>query len=151
MQNPAQESAMTEVALALAMGFFSLMILTLISMGVEANGADDTKAENPKGLNLVSSLSSASAIEPNNTDIVLFFDGSVFRNADLTLADPTSIMESAEYSNQRIILAVDPSLSFQAAMAAREHFPVPNLVVSLYSEDWKKSLSRVQGGQNAQK
>ena len=38
MRNPiaqpgAQDGAMTEVALALAMGFFSILVLTLVSMG----------------------------------------------------------------------------------------------------------------------
>ena len=36
MRNPPQEAAMTEIALALAMGFFSIMVLTLISFGSPA-------------------------------------------------------------------------------------------------------------------
>ena len=36
MSNSSQENAMTEIALAMAMGFFSVMVLTAISMGVPA-------------------------------------------------------------------------------------------------------------------
>jgi hypothetical protein len=33
MRNGSQDNAMTEIALALATGFFSIMVLTMVSMG----------------------------------------------------------------------------------------------------------------------
>lgn len=40
-ETPVQENPMTEIALALAMGFFSPMVLTLISMGTgQSRGAN---------------------------------------------------------------------------------------------------------------
>ncbi|MGB0672123.1 MAG: hypothetical protein ACPGNT_11560, partial [Rhodospirillales bacterium] len=47
------ESAMTEIALALAMGFFSLMVLTLISMG--AGTSDSPKQAASQSVQLVES------------------------------------------------------------------------------------------------
>lgn len=150
MHNTTSESAMTEVALALAMGFFSLMILTLISMGVEADTSEQQDGQNARILDLVSSKGSNSPAsqKTKTTDIILFFDGKRFRLSDMSIADPDKIVRQAKDKNQRIILAVDPTISFDAALAARERLPVENLVVSSYSKEWSQTLTG--GGNNAQ-
>lgn len=152
MQNTASESAMTEVALALAMGFFSLMVLTLISMGVEAKNPDGVENKSARILDLVADKASTSAAssKPTETDIILFFDGQNYRNSDLTTADPNSVVNQANASGSRVILAVDPDISFEAALLAREKLAVVNVVVSPYSAEWQKTLSSRSGGTDDQ-
>lgn len=152
MQNTASESAMTEVALALAMGFFSLMVLTLISMGVEAKNSDGAENKSVRILDLVTDEASTSAVSSklNEKDIVLFFDGQNYRNSDLTTADIHGIVKQANASGNRIILAVDPNISFEAVMMAREKLAVVNLVVSPYSAEWQRTLSSRLGGKHDQ-
>ena len=62
MGDTGQTNAMAEVALALAMGFFSIMVLTMVSMGAGAPGepGDDSVALDP-GLRLVAAAGHASA------------------------------------------------------------------------------------------
>ncbi len=142
MQSPAQESAMTEVALALAMGFFSLMVLTLISMGVESDRAENLPDKMARVLDLAATKTAPkTAIQTaGEEDILLIFDGRHFRHPDLSSADIKAVTDTANEKGQRIILAVDPALPFDAALAARERLPVSNLVVSPYSKDWKIAL-----------
>ena len=47
MRNAHQDSAMTEISLALAMAFFSIMVLTLISMG-----SGDATLQSPSSVNV---------------------------------------------------------------------------------------------------
>jgi len=142
MQNITQESAMTEVALALAMGFFSLMILTLISMGVETGTADPQKIQKALALDIIANKSAtgSAAIEPDAKDIILIFDGTSYRDAKLNIVSPAAITDEANAGGHRVILAVDPALSFEAALAAREKLQVANLVVSSYSAEWRDRL-----------
>jgi len=147
MQNATHESAMTEVALALAMGFFSLMILTLISMGVETGNADPTRIEAAKALDIVANKTAkgAAAIQSDSKDIILIFDGIDYRNADLALVSPADVTRQANADGRRVILAVDPALPFEIALAAREKLSVANLVVSPFSQEWRNRLQKLNG------
>jgi len=147
MQNATHESAMTEVALALAMGFFSLMILTLISMGVETGNADPARIEAAKALDIVANKTAkgAAAIQSDSKDIILIFDGIDYRNADLALVSPADVTRQANADGRRVILAVDPALPFEIALAAREKLSVANLVVSPFSQEWRNRLQKLNG------
>jgi len=150
MQSSTPESAMTEVALALAMGFFSLMILTLISMGVETGNADPARTKSAQALDILANKTTkgSAAIQPGSQDIILVFDGKSYRNADLNIVSPSEITQEANENGSRVILAVDPTLPFELALAAREKLPVANLVVSPFSEEWRNRLLKLDGSAN---
>ena len=139
----APENAMTEIALALAMGFFSLMVLTLISMG-----AGQSKTGAPAVLSLAPTSSrnqpAAAATSPG-IDLVIIFDGKRFLDTALRPVDPQTVIQSMTGPARRIVLALDPSLPLKDAMAARARVNAPNLVVSSLDERWLKALATAAG------
>lgn len=141
---PAQENAMTEIALALAMGFFSLMVLTLISMGAGqgAKSAPDVLALAP----LADSPEPSSAKTAANDDLIIIFDGKRFLDTDMRPVDPETVIQSMTGPARRVVLALDPSLPLKEAMAARARVNAPNLVVSSLDKRWIKALRTAAGG-----
>lgn len=121
---------MTEIALALAMGFFSIMVLTVISMGAAPQSGKAVAAAL-----LTPSSNADSAVEVENRDtIVVYYEGR-FVDADLKPVDPATIKASG-----RLILAIDPGLPLGEAMAAREKFSSDRLIVSTLNAEWLRAL-----------
>lgn len=141
VETPAQENAMTEIALALAMGFFSLMVLTLISMGVGQG-----EAKSPAVLALApsdissSGPSTRSAQSDPQKDLIIIFDGKRFLDTGLKPVDPETVIQSMTGPARRVVLALDPSVPLRDAMAARARVTAPNLVVSTLDDRWVKAL-----------
>ena len=121
---------MTEIALALAMGFFSIMVLTIISMGAAPQSG---KAVAAALLTPSSNADSAVEVESRDT-IVLYYEGR-FLDPQMKPVDPTTIKASG-----RLILAIDPGLPLGEAMAAREKFSSDRLVVSTLNAEWLRAL-----------
>lgn len=121
---------MTEIALALAMGFFSIMVLTVISMGAAPQSG---KAVAAALLTPSSNADSAVEVESRDT-IVLYYEGR-FLDPQMKPVDPTTITASG-----RLILAIDPGLPLGEAMAAREKFSADRLVVSTLNAEWLRAL-----------
>lgn len=152
MHNPTQESAMTEIALALAMGFFSLMVLTLLSMGVEPQSS---KAPEVQNMLAVDSVVLAPAQQPRAEnsgrtkttadDVIVIFDGHGFFDTDLKPVTPSEITAMASQSSRRIILALKPQITLQSAMQARAQIKSDNLIVSNLDQKWLAALSQRQG------
>ena len=115
-ETPVQENPMTEIALALAMGFFSLMVLTLISMGT--GQSSETKIE-PLSFAMASATTTQKISADNSADqgkqILIIFDGKQFLDAKLR---PLNLEEL----NTTII-----TLEFQldAALAHQQDFRNP--------------------------
>lgn len=130
---------MTEIALALAMGFFSIMVLTLISMGIDGRA--------PEAAQAVALAPSASedprtgATSPRPDDRIVIFDGHHFLDAAMEPLDP-AVLSGVR---GRIVLAVDPSLPMAKAMAARSRIKADNLVVSTLDDRWRAALGREDG------
>ena len=129
---------MTEIALALAMGFFSLMVLTLISMG-----AGDAKATKTQTLNLatLAQSTSSSATDIERDDLILIFDGKRFLDTAMNRINPKIVIAAMPDPNTRVVLALDPTLSLEQALKARELVKAKNLVVSSLDKKWLKALS----------
>ena len=142
---PAQENAMTEIALALAMGFFSLMVLTLISMG-----AGQTGKSAPEVLALApmtdQSRTADAATTALGNDLIFIFDGKRFLDTELRPVDPQTVIQSMTGPARRVVLALDPSLPLKEAMAARARVNAPNLVVSSLDARWIKALATRAAG-----
>ena len=142
---PAQENAMTEIALALAMGFFSLMVLTLISMGAGQSGKSAPQVLALAPATDRSRPATAEAVPGN--DLIFIFDGERFLDTELRPVDPQTVIQSMTGPVRRVVLALDPSLPLKEAMAARARVNAPNLVVSSLDARWIKALAtRAAGG-----
>lgn len=141
---PAQENAMTEIALALAMGFFSLMVLTLISMGAGQGNktAPDVVALAP----MADPAQSSSAETATSNDLIIIFDGKRFLDTKMRPVDPQTVIQSMAGPARRVVLALDPSLPLKEAMAARARVNAPNLVVSSLDKRWIAALRTAAGG-----
>lgn len=129
---------MTEIALALAMGFFSLMVLTLISMG-----AGDGKISKSDAIILVplTQASGSGATDINTKDLILIFDGENFFDTQMNLIDPNTAIGNRPDPSSRVVLALDPGLSLERAIKARGLVNAENLIVSSLDKQWLAALA----------
>ncbi len=136
-------NAMTEIALALAMGFFSLMVLTMISMGAgdgkKSTETAPTSAEMSVAKRTESSKSKGQAGPREDDKLVVFWNGG-FLDSDLKPVDPATLT-----ADGRVILALPPDLPMVDALAMRGRFAMPDLVVSTLNETWLARLQQHSG------
>ncbi len=134
MSDSNHDSGMTEIALALAMAFFAIMILALVTMGVPSS-AD--------GGHQVISIASATAEGgpqdptggPQNTSdhaIVIHWQGAFFDDQFRPFA--------LDQLDGPIALAVDPSLPMADAVTLRQQFEAVDLVITPLTEGWLEYL-----------
>ena len=140
MHNPAQESAMTEIALALAMGFFSIMVLTLISMGIDGRAPEPAQAVQLARAASDDARTGATAAMPD--DLIVIYDGQRFLDEAMNPVDPATL--PADSPGRRIVLAIDPAVPLAEAMAARSRIVARNTVVSTLDEPWREALAKAK-------
>ena len=150
MSNGIQTNAMAEIALALAMGFFSIMVLAMVSM---AAGSDTRKplvkiAKFDKGVNVASAQklkNSKNKFEkPSKMEIenfLIFFNGE-FLNAKLNNVDPAEFAKNKD----RIILAVSNRSNFLDVTAARQKVLAHNVIVIPLNQQWSNVLKEKYNG-----
>ncbi|NVJ90977.1 MAG: hypothetical protein HWE34_04935 [Methylocystaceae bacterium] len=141
MSDTTQTNAMAEIALALAMGFFSIMVLTMVSMGGGmvsqmsqsaikddpisiAKSADKPQEETNDG--------NSQNVQPQN--LVIFYKGQ-FLDHDLNSLKPADLGGRA-----KVVLAVSPDLSMSNTMAARKQVSVTDITVVVLNETWLSAL-----------
>ena len=134
MQSTGHEGAMTEIALALAMAFFSIMVLTLISIGTPGIETTAVKviaveAEDKKG-------AGSSSIEQG--DLIVIFHDDAF--LDKTMK-PISAERMGNHPG-RVILAISPVTPLRDVVGARERIGSKNLVVTELDALWLDTLSK---------
>lgn len=140
------ESAMTEVALALAMGIFSIMVLAMISMGIgPAETVDkklDQQAQNIDAL-VVSGKSKKSegAAKVEEDDLIVIFHQGQFFDSQLKATTNKVVSEKAASQNSRIVLAIDPKASLEQVLKARGGFVAENLIITQLDQAWIDRLS----------
>ena len=133
---------MTEIAIALAMGFFSIMVLTIISMGSGSAPAGQ-KIQNIALVEPVDRAEQATGSENSRkpkTQKIIIFDGKRFLDTELRPIDIGTINSSGESKDVITVLAMPPEISIKAAMAARKRLKVDNLVVSHLNDAWLNAL-----------
>ena len=136
MTEGTQENAMTEIALAMAMGFFSIMVLTMISMGVPLETNPDSKAKIPIFTLIQSKIETSKSTKLQNEDIFLVFDGNSYLDKALRPVDPKTIPNS-----RRIILGLSPGLSLESALSAQRNLYGKQVVLTTLTTDWKLALN----------
>lgn len=125
--------AMTEIALALAMGFFCVLVLALISMG--AGGAGDRPAmavDVPR----VATSGSATARPLDADEILLIHRDGRFLDAQGRQVAPGVLPQTG-----RVVLAVDPARPIQAALAARAKVPAEQVTLTTLDAAWIAALA----------
>ena len=118
---------LAEVALALSMAFFSLMVLMLFSITQEQNDREETQK--------VDFEYSDNAENSKITDEVLliFADGKFY---DKNLNN----INAETHESERVLLAVDPNLPMSDIMIATQFFKNKDLQLTTFSENWKQRL-----------
>lgn len=131
MTDGTQGNAMTEIALAMAMGFFAVMVLTMMSMGV---GTQDSKAV-ASALLTPAATNAAAARTLDKDDVLVIYDGAQFLDRRLAVVGPETLANTG-----RVVLAVDPALPMARAMAARQRIRAKDIIVTTLSEDWRRAM-----------
>ena len=135
MDHGNQGNAMTEVALALAMGFFSIMVLTMVSLGPGKSQSRETVQARLAPAQ--DETASASKTKPGAKDtIIVYHDGQYF-DGNLNPVKPAAVARDA---GGRVILALPPGLSMKEALEARGRIQTPDLIVSTLDAQWMNRL-----------
>ena len=127
---------LAEVALALAMAFFSLMILMLFAM-VNAPQADGTEAA--AATVEMSTNAKAKATDDAERQLVVFTEDGVF-DSTLTPLDPAGI------DTQRpVVLAVSDRMPISSITDFQRQYPELTLEIAELTPEWQARLAASQG------
>ena len=138
MHSEYQSNAMTEIALALAMAFFSIMVLAMVSMGSAMQVQSKTASGLADGIQL--SLPAAVASEATTTravaadEMIIHWRGR-FYDSTLQPIEITSLP-----TGEHRVLAIAPDLSIGEAMAVREKIATADLEVTVLDARWLQTL-----------
>ena len=128
---------MTEIALALAMGFFSLLVLAMVSMGAGRGKATSATAAILAPPAAQAADRGATGVEPDDV-ILIYFDGGFF-DTELRAVEPGQVDGA-----KRVVLAFAPDIALAEAMAARARVRSERLVVSTLDEAWLRALAGLE-------
>jgi hypothetical protein len=133
-----QSNAMTEIALALAMAFFSIMVLAMLSMGTALQAKGGAEARLAEGFQLspatVGEAPSGNTRQVAAAEVIVYWRGRYF-DAALAPIAPTALA-----GRDRIVLAIAPDLSISEAMAARDRIAAADLEVTALDARWMQAL-----------
>ena len=134
MQESTQGNAMTEVALALAMGFFSILVLALVSMGA-GQPASDKRETTAALLKPALARSDGSSTTLSADDRIVIYYQDKFLDPDLSPTDLASLPPEG-----RVILAFDPAIPLDEVVALYGRIERPDLIVSTLDAAWLARL-----------
>ena len=144
MEVDSTNNAMTEIALALAMGFFSLMILTMVSMQVKSIVTEpNAQPEQPRWK--ISAMAvdpatedatSSAVVEPELEDRFMIYADGRYYDQELVRIDP----EEIRVHPGRVILGVSPSLPMSETLSVRGRIEHQALVVTTLNQEWLQAL-----------
>jgi len=141
-----QTNAMSEIALALSMAFFSIMVLTIVSMGSGTKELESLMKENSPQLtkpddirlnakNAKNGEHSKSKIAKRSS--ILIYHQGVFRDGDLKVTDPDRFIAN---SKGPVFLAVDPSLVLGEVIEIHQKFGDNEVTITALNEEWLRSI-----------
>ena len=122
------ENPLTEVALALSMAFFSLMVLMLFAITNSSSGSPQqtVKVDGP----------TSNEIKKESPTFLIFFNGKYF-DETLELAKPGD-----QDKEKPLFLAVMPDLDVRSMMDAMQKINHPSPEVITLSNEWIRALSQ---------
>ena len=136
MADSSYGNAMTEIALALAMAFFSIMVLTMVSMSATPEKISKDQAQPTINLANSNTSNNQNAAAPTKRKLVVFWNGQ-FMDQQLNLLELSSLK-----SSKKIVLAMPPNLPMTEALAARARLEGANIVVSVLDKRWLERLAK---------
>ena len=144
-QESNQTKAMVEVALALAMGFFSIMVLAMVSMST-GTGAKDVlsnfvkplKVESQNNTKMKNDHNVANKIQVKNTNLIIWFENQFF-DSNLEKINPGSWMKNKHAP----VLAVAPNTDLKHLLNIKEKLGSDNTTITSLNDDWLKRLKLV--------
>ena len=134
-------NAMTEIALALAMAFFSIMVLAMVSMGAGSSDATIDQSSSTAmtdSLQISPSKPSDKAQPTSETSRIIVFYQGQYLSDQLKPVDPTTVT-----TDGKIVLAVDPTLPLADAMQARAGLSTNNITVTTLDQRWMRALEEI--------
>ncbi|SCA58270.1 conserved exported hypothetical protein [Candidatus Terasakiella magnetica] len=146
MSDTTQTNAMAEIALALAMGFFSIMVLTMVSMGsglVSQESVATAIKEEPIAIAKAAEKTDETAQKGQSAavqqeDLVIFYKGQ-FLDHLLSPLNPAQIK-----GRDKIVLAVSPDLAMSQTMTVRQKLSSPDITVVVLNETWLHALKEAE-------
>ncbi len=137
-------NAMTEIALALAMAFFSVMVLAMVSMGADAPNSDRAAANAAvqtaaASLAVVRSEPGSKTAASDIKSRLVIYHRNRFLDADLAELDPQGLAPDAD-----IVLAIDPALALAEAITVRERITVGKITVTTLDARWMRKLKEIE-------
>ena len=144
MADSSYGNAMTEIALALAMAFFSIMVLTMVSMS--ATPEKISKDQNQPTINLANSApnNTQKPTAPTKRKLVIFWNGQ-FMDQKLSPLELGSLKNS-----KKIVLAMPPNLPMADALAARAQLEGVDILVSVLDERWLGRMAKFDNKETTQ-
>jgi hypothetical protein len=137
-----ENNAMAEIAFALAMGFFSILVLTLVSVGsgltVGPTGSSAARLSVSPAAPIESAGPAsegplaAPVLQADN--LVIYYAGQFFDVA-LRPVDP-----KRQSARPGLVLAFDPALPLVETIRAREKISAPDLMVTVLDQRWLDRL-----------
>ena len=144
MADSSYGNAMTEIALALAMAFFSIMVLTMVSMS--ATPEKISKDQNQPTINLANSApnNTQKPTAPTKRKLVIFWNGQ-FMDQQLSPLELGTLKIS-----KKIVLAMPPNLPMADALAARAQLEGVDILVSVLDERWLGRMAKFDNKETTQ-
>lgn len=140
MQTGSETNALAEIALALSMGFFSIMVLTMVTMGAGgAGGAKPVSSEESINVAPAGRSADPKSVARSNNFIVIYYNGGFF-DAQLNRTSPLREFSSYKAGRKKLVLAVDPGLSMKETIRLRGQFAGRDLTVTTLTEEWLTRL-----------
>ena len=135
MQDHSTSQALTEVALALAMAFFALFILALLSMGAAPGVIEPLPHEQLK------IAGSASQVTAKESQYLIYYQQQYY---DLSL-QTINLAQLAQYAanNRPVVLAVEQSLAIIELISLKQQINHPNLSITTLTEQWLIKLEHL--------
>ena len=135
-------NAMTEVALGLAMAFFSLLIVTMISMTMSLQSTthnDLAGMQNQETINILSNKTSKADKSEREIkqQFVFYYDGELF-NETLSPCSLQCIQQK-----EHLIIAVAKDLNFNEVYELKIRLNHPNLSITTLNKAWTERLSQL--------
>ncbi len=140
MQIGASNNAMTEIALALVMAFFSIMVLALIFMSAGMMRVAPTASppiEDALHLRDAVSAGEATGAKPVSRDGMVVYYAGRFYDGALAPLDPGSLGTGDR------VLAVPPELPLSDALSVKAKLPAGEVTVTTLDGAWLERLKEL--------
>jgi len=128
--------ALTEVALALSMAFFALLILALISMGVPEKSKTTEQLDKTKTIDVIQD-SEEKPTQKGSVKYVIFYQGH-FYNTELKRIKPNKVN-----TQEKLILAIESTLPISKVIAIKTQINSSNLSITTLNNEWLSRLEKI--------